>query len=1055
MRFQHFARLVVALVAIFWSTASYAWPSGVDSQLFPSASGCNDASCHGGAGTALSSAQVRVNGGPLMNLTGTPTFRIPPVTGSGSVSTFEVHFHNNQAGAAPCGITGGCPGGGFLVLHNDASMSDANGTLKASGAGTQACTDAAPCAIGVTNHNTEVTHSAPFPGPDVVFTFGYTPPVGCGVVNSTFPFRLWMNAVNGDGGCGPPDEATAFNFNVQVSCDDSNDCTTDGCGGGSCSHIAISCPAADSCNNASVCVAAGGCQPRVPKSSATVCNDNNACTGTGATPDHCNGAGTCVGGATVACQLGDACWNDAACVPASGCQPRVAKPNTTTCNDGNGCTGTAGTPDHCDGAGTCVAGATVTCPTPDACHNAVTCTANACPALPAKPDGTLCGVASSCVGNVFHPHQACTTGVCGSPATVTCNGTCDPTTGCGGCTADTDCLANNYCDKTGTCVPSKTTGTCNTAAGTSGGDCKVAGCKECKSGNCVDGFCCDTACAGGVTTDCVACNVTGMEGTCSNLASTVGCNADNSACTQNDHCDGAGKCLAGTAVTCRAPQACEQTGVCNAANGVCSFALVANGTTCAKSFCDANGVTLHPAAVCGGAATCPAQTTMDCYPNQCVGALGSAMCGNGCTIDANCAAGAFCNNGTCADKKLDGGACKADNECKESHCVDGVCCNDACSGQCEACDVQGKVGSCVPVSGPPHGKRDACANDGTGCGGQCDGVNNLGCAFPDSSTTCRNESCNAQTNTGTLKAGCNGAGACSAVQTVSCSPFVCGATRCNGDCQDSDSQCSPGHYCAAGVCKNKLNNGDICGTTNQCSSGYCVDGVCCDGACTDQCRACDVMGKVGTCTVVSDGPPHGGRLRCEGADACRGTCDGTSPTSCTLPAEGKLCSDPSCTDGIATLAAGCDGKGACKLADKKECMPFACGVTACRTACANAHDDCAKGFDCIAGVCTMPSTDAGVATDDAAAATSPDASVVAPMPDGAAGGSPMDASVGAPVVDAGAESGTPSPSASDQGGCGCHVPGSPAGHAGAPAFVVALALFARRRRRVAVERRCS
>jgi hypothetical protein len=293
----------------------------------------------------------------------------------------------------------------------------------------------------------------------------------------------------------------------------------------------------------------------------------------------------------------------------------------------------------------------------------------------------------------------------------------------------------------------------------------------------------------------------------------------------------------------------------------------------------------------------------------------------------------------------------------------------------------------------------------------------------------------------TLKAGCNGAGSCPGATQSPCSPFICGATRCNGDCAD-DTGCAAGRYCAAGVCRDKLKDGTVCGTSNQCQNNHCVDGVCCNADCKSQCQACDVQGSMGTCTGVK-GVPHGGRFRCEGAGACQGECDGVVPGSCILPAEGKLCGSPSCADGVATLAASCDGKGACMLADKKECMPYACGATSCRTLCASTHDDCAKGFECIAGVCTPPSEDAGAATDDAAA---PDASAPA---DGPSGVTSADSS----VTQVGADGGTGgdmmvAPNSTDQGSCGCRAPGRRAGVSAAWILVGVAALLRTRRTRV-------
>src|SRR5439155_908103 len=198
----------------------------------------------------------------------------------------------------------------------------------------------------------------------------------------------------------------------------------------------------------------------------------------------------------------------------------------------------------------------------------------------------------------------------------------------------------------------------------------------------------------------------------------------------------------------------------------------------------------------------------------------------------------------------------------------------------------------------------------------------------------------------------------------------------------------------------------------ECATGHCVDGSCCDTACNGQCQACDVAGSIGTCSTLASGAPHGSRSACgsdgsacggscNGSSAiacaypgvstqcraascsngvetvagsvgtcsaatgaphgarsacasdgtvCGGSCDGVHPAACTYPGSSISCRDPSCTGGIATLAASCDGAGACPALQTQTCAPFSCGPTACTGNC-NADSDCSSGTWCSAGVC--------------------------------------------------------------------------------------------------------
>jgi hypothetical protein len=87
-------------------------------------------------------------------------------------------------------------------------------------------------------------------------------------------------------------------------------------------------------------------------------------------------------------------------------------------------------------------------------------------------------------------------------------------------------------------------------------------------------------------------------------------------------------------------------------------------------------------------------------------------------------------------KKGLGAACATGSECDSNTCVDRVCCQVSCPGQCEACDTSGAPGQCAQVgSGPPHGDRTPCTGTGA-CAGSCDGTSRTACGFPGGLVTC-------------------------------------------------------------------------------------------------------------------------------------------------------------------------------------------------------------------------------------------------------------------------------------------------------------------------------
>ncbi len=150
---------------------------------------------------------------------------------------------------------------------------------------------------------------------------------------------------------------------------------------------------------------------------------------------------------------------------------------------------------------------------------------------------------------------------------------------------------------------------------------------------------------------------------------------------------------------------------------------------------------------CGGPGaigTCGTDTpgsagSPSCAPFVCDG--NSPSCPGWCQSDADCESGTWYDMvGQCEPVLAAGSVCTRGTQCLSGNCAQGVCCDALCTRACESCDVQGHVGSCVPV---PQG----------------------------------------------------------AVGSPSCAPYVCSgvAVDCPASCQ-ADGDCVQGDSCIGGVC---------------------------------------------------------------------------------------------------------------------------------------------------------------------------------------------------------------------------------------------------------------
>jgi MYXO-CTERM domain-containing protein len=372
--------------------------------------------------------------------------------------------------------------------------------------------------------------------------------------------------------------------------------------------------------------------------------------------------------------------------------------------------------------------------------------------------------------------------------------------------------------------------------GSTGDACASAG--TCLSGFCVDGVCCDRECGGGNPTDCMACSVAGgglADGACGPLrddaAPAIICRTTAGPCDLEEACDSTStdcpqETFQPAGTTCRAAAGpCDREEVCTGSSAPCPpDSFLTAGTECrpAAGECDvvetcsgnraecpidffqpagsgcrpaacADGVGTAPAFCPGGSAACPPETSRPCAPYAC----GLDACLTSCATASDCAPGFDCEAGVCVSGGAEGDPCVASAECDSGFCTDGFCCDAACDGQCEACDAAGAEGTCVPVTGAPHGGRAACAGTGV-CQGSCDGEAREACAFPAAGTPCSASACEA--GLFTPAGSCDGAGSCSVGSQRACAPYACGDGVCLTSCADA-ADCVDGYDCVEATCQ--------------------------------------------------------------------------------------------------------------------------------------------------------------------------------------------------------------------------------------------------------------
>ncbi|RYZ17395.1 MAG: hypothetical protein EOO70_02075 [Myxococcaceae bacterium] len=219
-------------------------------------------------------------------------------------------------------------------------------------------------------------------------------------------------------------------------------------------------------------------------------------------------------------------------------------------------------------------------------------------------------------------------------------------------------------------------------------------------------------------------------------------------------------------------------------------------------------------------------------------------------------------------KVENGETCATDLDCYSGACADGVCCDSACEGRCEACNMVGSEGVCSVVS------QGTFCDDGDACtlADVCDGTGPDSCGGAPKACDSPPDQCHVAVGT-------------------------CAQGACSYAPKPVGTMCDDGNACT---------RGETCGADTACGSGTMKT---CDtppGVCLENAGAC--LPATGECAYVPR--QQGAACRaatgpCDVVEVCTGA-NGECPPDAKQPA-GSACTD----DGNPCTTDVCDASGTC------------------------------------------------------------------------------------------------------------------------------------------------
>ncbi|NTX16312.1 hypothetical protein HUA76_36640 [Myxococcus sp. CA056] len=327
------------------------------------------------------------------------------------------------------------------------------------------------------------------------------------------------------------------------------------------------------------------------------------------------------------------------------------------------------------------------------------------------------------------------------------------------------------------------------------------------------------------------------------------------------------------------------------------------------------------------------------------GCQAGEVCQDGSCIDeacqgVSCPEGQACADGACVDvvptgtvealagpKRDNGEMCISGMDCLSGLCADGVCCNKACGGACDACDLPGLEGVCTVRS------AGAACDDGNACtlAETCNGQSASGCVG--TALTCNSPPSPCHVSAGTCSGG-----------TCSYSLRPVGAA-----CPEDGNPCTADACDAVGACLHppvaagtSCGAGSVCGGAAQCVAGCWIDGALHAPGATNPSGACQVC-EPGLSSTEWSFKSAGTLCRgaagvCDAAETCTGS-------SAQCPGDNAVANGTTCGTAQSGGWSTCGGfSGECGESGSRsrDVTTYACSSGQCQASTATQSEGCAR-----------------------------------------------------------------------------------------------------------------